>query len=390
MYASDLRDRYRREKWAKEQRRDDVVDDGSSQPSPKRSRSEVESKTSAGSTHEESDYWVQLTSNELVEYQGGKNPHNILPPFLTDEEREEIYLALTLPEGASISRVSSMTGSFLEGGFSYADIEEKFSGHAVESSSRVTVLSDAHRVSDDTALSSLIKGDGFDASVCSSLTNGSSGTALRLGEECLNIKFHQTQGTSTPLDSRDSSPDTPSMEDDGVKSNDDTGEVSSEKIMDEKDELTQLEQLIAGIPFDELSIGTQTDADTHEEPEERISRDVFVREVCFVPCAAEGKVALGLECYDATSADNHPTVQKVDLSGPLVGRVFIGDAILAVNDKDTSGLSSEEIMELFESKDSTSEHATKMIKLTVMSSEADGGSLSDGQQSVDLESAVEI
>jgi hypothetical protein len=268
----------------------------------------------------------------------------------------------------------------LEGGFSHADFEEKFSGQAIESSSAVTVLSDAHRVSKDTALSSLIKGDGFDASVCSSLTNGSS------GEECLDIKFHQT----TPLTCLDVSKDTPFVEDDRVKSDDDTGELSGENVFDEKDEVTQLEQLIAGIPFDEMSIGTQTDADTHEEPEERISRDVFVRDICFVPCAAEGKVSLGLECYDATSADSHPTVLKVDLSGPLVGRVFIGDAILSVNDKDTSGLCSEEIIKLFESKDSTSEHATKMIKLTVMSSEADGGSLSDGQQSVDLDSAVEI
>lgn len=473
MYASDLRDWYchgnNNKWWSKESQRhhhDDVlVDvDGSSNcsqsPSAKRfPLEEAESKTSAGSTHEESDYWVQVTSHELVEYQ----PQNILPPL--HEERDENYnnLALTfLPaddddDDASISRVSSMTAaSYLEGGFSFVDLEETFSSHDAAKvssfSGNVTVLSDAHRVSEYTPLSSLIKGDGGDDDGF----DRRSGTAsLLLGKKGANVKVHQTQDTTTttttpPLASLDDcSLDTTFVQDDRVKSNDNTGEevsgekiiderdeltlleqliddvpsdersigtptthaadahesvqddrvksnydtddVSGDKIMDERDELSLLEQLIANIPFDEMSIGTQTDADTHEESEERISRDVFVREVCFVPCTAdEGKVSLGLEFYNATN-DYHPTVQKVDLSGPLVGRVFIGDAILAVNDKDTVGLAPEEILELCESRDSLSEqHATKMTKLTVMSSVADGGSLSDGQQSVDFDSAIEI
>jgi hypothetical protein len=395
-----LRDRYRHEKWATEQRNQDVVDDDSTQKSVYRSRVEGESQTSAGSTHQESAYWVQVT-NELVEYQ--RNSQKILPPLISDEAaRDENCLALTLPDDNSISRVSTLTASLVEGGFSsygsfssYDDFEEKLSHHSIESSSDVTELSDSDRVPDDTALASLIK---CDASVCSSLTSiGSQSTVLLLGEECLDIKFRQTPDTSSPF-SLVLSPDTPLVDDGGVVSDYDTGVLSGEKLIDESDELAQLEQIIAGIPFDEMSIGTPMPdnveerkdvEETREEPEES-SRDVFVRQVCFAPCATGEKVSLGLELYDASSAETYPTVSKVDLSGLLVGRLFIGDAILAVNDQDTCGLCSEEIMKLLESEDSASEHGTKMITMTVMSSESDGGSLSDGQQSIDLDSAVEV
>jgi hypothetical protein len=397
-YASDLRDRYRHEKWATEQLHQDVVDDNSTQKSVYRSRVEGESQTSAGSTHQESGYtyWVQVT-NDLVEYQGSSR--RILPPLLTDEAtRDENYLALTLPEVNSISRVSTLTASFVEGGFSsyesfssHDDMDEKnFSHHGIESSEDVTELSDSHRVSDDTPLASLIK---CDASNCSSLTNGSQSTVLLLGEECLNIKFHQTPETSSF--SLEVSPDTPFVDDDGVISDYDDGVLSGEKLIDEPDELAQLDQIIAGIPFDEMSNytpmqdsveGRNDVEDTREEPEES-SRVVFVRQVCFAPCAT---VSFGLELHDASSAETYPTVSKVDLSGPLVGRLFIGDAILAVNDHATCGLCSEEIMKLFESEDPASEDSAKMIALTVMSSESDGGSLSDEQQSIDLDSAVEV
>jgi hypothetical protein len=185
------------------------------------------------------------------------------------------------------------------------------------------------------------------------------------------------------------------VDDDGVISDYDDGVLSGEKLIDEPDELAQLDQIIAGIPFDEMSNytpmqdsveGRNDVEDTREEPGES-SRVVFVRQVCFAPCAT---VSSGLELHDAPSAETYPTVSKVDLSGPLVGRLFIGDAILAVNDHATCGLCSEEIMKLFESEDPASEDSAKMIALTVMSSESDGGSLSDEQQSIDLDSAVEV
>jgi hypothetical protein len=396
-YASDVRDRYRHEKWVTEQRDQDVVDDNSTQKSVYRSRVEGESLTSAGSTHQESGYTyrVQVT-NELVKYQG--NSQIILPPLLVDEvECDENFLALTLPEYNSISRISTLTASFVEGGFSfngsfsaYDDMEEKLSHRCIESSEKVTELSDSHRVSDDTPLASLIK---CDASNCSSLTNGSHSAVLLLGEECLDIKFHQTPDTR-PV-SLEVSPDTPFVDDDGVMSGNDAGVLSGEKLIDESDELAQLNQIIAGIPFDEMSNytpmhddveGRNDVEDTREEAEES-SRVVFIRQVCFVPCAT---VSFGLELHDASSAETYPTVSTVDLSGPLVGRVFIGDGILAINDHETCGLCSEQIMKLFESEDPASEHGTKMITLTVMSSESDGGSLSDEQQSIDLDSAVEV
>ena len=413
LYASDLRDRYNHEKWASEQRRlQEVADDNSTEKSACHDRSENESNATTGSTAAESGYWVQVTSNELVEYTGGQNRQNILPPLLADEPREEVELALTcLPlddDDNSISRVSTLTASFMEGGFSYADIEEKMSRHAIESSSDVTELDDYHRVADDTALRSLIKDamDDYEGSVCSSLTNASS-TRLR-GEECLDLKGqagNQTTPDSTPLPSLEVSPDTPLVDDDGVQRE---GNATNELLRDQRhadtangNELAQLEQLIAGIPFDEMSYGTsshvtsdnQNDNEVRDEPEET---EAYLRDVCFVPCASGGNVSLGLLIYDAPSEEGYPTVAHVDFSGPLAGQLFIGNAILAVNDTNTTGLSSEEVMELFERSDSIMkepEHAKQMIKLTVMSLESDGGSSSDGQQSLDLgfpESAEEV
>jgi len=424
VYASDMRERRLYDKRVKEHGHQDVVDDNSSQKSAFRSRVGGESQTSAGSmhgSHTESGYWVHArvastNSTELVEYEGGGNPQNMLPPMLADEARAEEpnnALALTrIPDDASISRVSTLTMSLKEQSrYSYgADIEEKLSRYAIESSSHVTELDDAHRVSDDTKLTSLVKGGmaAEDASVCSSLTNGSS--AQLLGEDCLDVKFHQTP-EGTPFASLEVSPDTPHEEEYDVEMHasdvdDDDFTIDSHEQAN-GNELAQLEQLLAGIPFDEMSQGTPTGTDDDDDDdakdvpmdtdsnEKESGRDVYVRDVCFVPYLMEGKVSLGLELFDATSEESFPTVATLDLDGPLIGQVLIGDAIIAVNEKDTSGLSSEETMKLlefqiFHAGDMETDQTTKMIKMTVMSPGTDEGSLSDDQQSIDLESATEI
>ena len=427
MYASDVRERRRATKWTSEHHgQDDVVDDDSSQKSAFRSRvGDGESQTSAGSMHgsnAESGFWVHAKvatskSTELVEYEGGNgtNPQNMLPPMLADEARAEDAanhnLALTtISDDASISRVSTLTMSLKESAYSYsAGIEEKLSRYAIESSSHVTELDDAHRVSDDTKLTSLVKGGmddaDVDASVCSSLTGGSHSTAQLLGEDCLDVKFHQTP-ESTPFDSLETSPETPIVDEEHdveIQSDEDDDDFTIDSHEQGKNELVQLEQLLAGIPFDELSQGTparendeddevamDTEEDNLDEPTDS-KHDAYVRDVCFVPSPTEGKVSLGLELLDAATEDGFPTVSSIDLSGPLLGQVLLGDAIVAVNEKDTSGLSSNEVMKLVGDSPNGAEDAGKMIKLTVMSSAKNEGSLSDGEDdSIDLESATEI
>ncbi len=419
MYASDVRERRRANKWASDHGHDDVVDDDSSQKSAFRSRvGDGESQTSAGSMHAESGFWVHAKvamskSTELVEYEGGNgtNPQNMLPPMLADEARAEDLashnLALTtISDDASISRVSTLTMSLKESAYSYsAGIEEKLSRYAIESSSHVTELDDAHRVSDDTKLTSLVKGGmddaDVDASVCSSLTGGSHSTAQLLGEDCLDIKFHQTP-ESTPFDSLETSPETPIVESDNdeIQSDEDDDDFTIDSHEQGNNELVQLEQLLAGIPFDEMSQGTparQTDEDdevardtedSHDEP--TCSKyDTYVRDVCVVPSPTDGKISLGLELLDAATEDGFPTVSSIDLSGPLLGQVLLGDAIVAINEKDTSGFSSKEVMKLV--VDTPNGDEDKMIKLTIMSSAKNEWSLSDGEDdSIDLESATEI
>lgn len=416
LYVSDLRERRRHAKWAEEHHHQDVVDDNSSQKSAFRSRVGGESQTSAGSMHgsnAESSYWVHARvesskSTELVEYEGGGNPQNMLPPMLADEARPEEAnhtLALTRIEqdDASISRVSTLTMSLKEGGYSYGgvDIEDKFSRCAIESSSNVTELDDAHRVSDDTKLTSLVKGgmseDNADVSVCSSLTNGSQSTAQLLGEDCLDIKLQTPE--ATPFASLEVSPDTPHVEEDDVvmKSDDEDDDdftIDSHEAS-KVNELAQLEQLLSGIPFDELSQGTPApnENDGPNEAQEETMQEGYVRNVCFVPYAMEGKISLGLVLVDASSEDGFPNVSDIDLNGPLAGQVFVGDAIVAVNEKDTSGLSSKEVMMLFVGANTQVDgREGKTIKLTVMTSQAtEEGSSSDGEDdSIDLASATEV
>jgi hypothetical protein len=331
--------------------------------------------------------------------------------MLADEARAEDLashnLALTtISDDASISRVSTLTMSLKESAYSYsAGIEEKLSRYAIESSSHVTELDDAHRVSDDTKLTSLVKGGmddaDVDASVCSSLTGGSHSTAQLLGEDCLDIKFHQTP-ESTPFDSLETSPETPIVESDNdeIQSDEDDDDFTIDSHEQGNNELVQLEQLLAGIPFDEMSQGTparQTDEDdevardtedSHDEP--TCSKyDTYVRDVCVVPSPTDGKISLGLELLDAATEDGFPTVSSIDLSGPLLGQVLLGDAIVAINEKDTSGFSSKEVMKLV--VDTPNGDEDKMIKLTIMSSAKNEWSLSDGEDdSIDLESATEI
>lgn len=412
LYASDLRERRVHAKWAAEHNNQDVVDDNSSQKSAFRSRVGGESQTSAGSMHgsnAESGYWVHAhvastNSTELVEYKGGSNPQNMLPPMIADEARAEDTnhnLALTRIEqdDASISRVSTLTMSLKEGGYSYgADIEEKLSRYAIESSSNVTELDDAHRVSGETKLTSLVQGDmpeENDASVCSSLTNGSQSTAKLIGEDCLDVKLHQTPDRTplaSPFASLEVSPDTPHVEEEDavMESDEDDDDFTIDSHEAKENELAQLEHLLAGIPFDELSQGTP--APQESDVYAKSNRSAHVRDVCFVPYAMEGIISFGLELFDAASEDGFPTASEIDLQGPLAGKVFVGDAIVAVNEKDTSGFSSNEVIKLCVGARAQLDGSEgKTIKLTVMTMETkDGEEEEEEDDSIDLESATEI
>jgi hypothetical protein len=446
LYASDLRDRYKHEQLVQQQQEElngPLDDDNSSQKSMQNSKT-----TSVPSTDAEGGYYITARlNNEIVEYRGADNrKNNILPPMMLTDGREYFQTELRAIEaaphddddGRSISRVSTLTTSLVEGGYggytSYADIEEKKSRRAIESSSAEP--SDNHRVTDQTNLKELVANaakeghpsdendstvaENNDASVCSSLTNGSntpSGSPKLLGEHCLERES---------MSSLEFSPDTPQLDESPEKRGEDGHEVAKKprahRVQENDNQLSQLEQLVARIPFvnkfggvsspQAAATAASTNDDAkHEAPEDEppvvpaaatdgCEEDSYVRDIYFVPCTEECSPSLGLELSDAKSPEAWTRVIKVEDLSPLVGRIFVGDLILSVNDIDTAGRSSKNVLELLEKThahvdgvDESSVASSRMTKLTVIGAESDNGSLSDGQQSFDLgqpESGVEV
>lgn len=406
LYASDLRDRHRHEQWVNEQRHgQELVDDNSSQKSTCVDGDvQSQSMTSAGSS--QSGFWVELNNKQIVEYKGN-GASNMLPPMVADENPGgEDYYGMELkrlgpPDDVSISRVSTLTASLVEGGgyssYSFGDIEEKAS--RVDSSSAVTELSDTHRVSHDTVFSSLFKSppEDNDISVCSSLTNGSgttNGTPHLLGVRCLD---GGKDGVANGTSSLEVSPDTPQVEE-LTEGRQDNGDESKRPFRN-RQPLAQLEQLISRIPLDELSSPISRDNEERDGPEEDAGVKTFLRDIYFVPFAAEASLSHGFEMNNAATSTSHASISKVDSSSPLFGRLFIGDLVLSVNDIDTVGLTGQDVLHLMEethvrtSDGEGSISASNMTKLTVMSYESDGDSLSEGQESLDFgepESVVEV
>lgn len=321
LYAHDIRDRFR-------------------ETTPDDSKSEAEivegDTTSAGSTSNgESGYWINTTSNALV-------PYPMLPPIATNEDGQA-------NDDLSIAHMSTLTGSNFDSHWSFG-VEDKLK--SIENSSCVTELSDEHLVPVDiSGLSMLIKkrkatDDG------SSFESDDDEEAL-LGETCLD----SYEPLDSPRPSFEYTPDsTP-----GKEERDATSEGSEDSDERMGPTLKNLDHFMDDVPFEQMSIAPSV-----------------VRDIYFVPGSANVAIGLALDKHD------YPIIANVDPSSPLVGRVFIGDSILSLNDIDGMDFSAEECMTVLE--------AGLMVKLTVQSIEPESAS-DDGSSVVDLddlEGAVEV
>ena len=76
-----------------------------------------------------------------------------------------------------------------------------------------------------------------------------------------------------------------------------------------------------------------------------------------------------------------PFIASVEENSPLAGRLFEGDILLAVNNVETTGLCGDEVSKSFSESggvqelgddDESTPSQTRVVKLTIMSSQSDG------------------
>jgi len=123
-----------------------------------------------------------------------------------------------------------------------------------------------------------------------------------------------------------------------------------------------------------------TAADTLSSMVDHDARDC-IRDIYLVHTSL-ATVDLQVVLTSAVCESMHPTVQVVHPDSPLHHRLCAGDFLLAVNDSNVAGCTAEAVTALFclngsahgAAKDGAVPVSAKMLKLTVMSSQADGAS----------------
>lgn len=113
----------------------------------------------------------------------------------------------------------------------------------------------------------------------------------------------------------------------------------------------------------------------------------YVRSIFFVPvCGTAGSAhALGIELEGTSSSTNHPSVKSIHGESPLRGRVFEGDVVLAVNNKDATGLGGKEVSRLATDGSKLSD----VIKLTVISNKPDGSDTGSDTDQASIDTGIE-
>lgn len=277
----------------------------------------------------------------------------ILPPLVVNDSdtAEKDY-----PEDLSISRVSTLTQSMMEShiysNYSFGVVESK--AGSLSNSSVVTELSDENRVTQHTALITLMKDEECPpapASPCSSLSSSvNSDDSALLGENLPDaIAPHTPTGLSSPFEY------TPAD-----KGKVDEGDAKRKRVKYTTDTDAQLEHLVTNTPLNELWI-----------------RPSLVRDVYLVPHGKMGHVGSGLHLGSA-GPNCYPHVEAVDSPSSVAGLVVIGDRILSIGDTSTAGLSVEETLVLIELCLTLGDIHNGEVKMTVCRTPSGSGSFSDG------------
>jgi hypothetical protein len=200
-----------------------------------------------------------------------------------------------------------------------------------------------------------------------------------------------------------------------VPNNDDGGddELRIVELSDQADERSQVEQLLTTFIYHSEGGDGPHSTLRGEEEDRTISAtssdddEYFIRDIFYVPTtSAEGSTNdLILHVIGADCPLTHPMISFVGEDSPLAGRVFPGDYVLSINEEEAGGMSSEDVLahllagsspiiatwkkeeqahvETMLGNNNEVVGSIKMIKLTVMSSHADGSDTTDA--SVDLD-----
>ena len=305
----------------------------------------IERDTISGSTVSGSSSFVQS-----LQYEG--TDERILPPLVANDSD---IADIEYPEDLSISRISTLTQSMMSShiysNYSFGVVESK--AGSVSTSSVVTELSDENRVTQHTALITLMKDEESPPapdSPCSSLSSSvNSDDSALLGENLPDaIDPYTPTRFSSPLEYSPS--DKGNVEDD---------DSTRKRVKYTTDTEAQLDHLVAKTPLDDLWI-----------------RPSLVRDVTLVPDGIVGRVGLGLQLGSA-GPNCYPHVEVVHSTSSVAGLVFIGDLILSIGDTSTVGLSVEETLLLMEVCLKLGDTQNR-VKMTVCRAPSGSGSFSDG------------
>jgi hypothetical protein len=362
---------------------------------------------------------TSASSNMSERWVGGGDHPMMLPPFppnADDAEDMEMALACIPPKHISLSHVSTMTSSLVDGNVWEDRIvpsdNSQAAGGGVLEQHTVTELSDTNRVGDRTDLGSLVQSPDnherkivvmssspirSESSRCSNLTDISEGTESTpelAGETVLKDEEATLKKKNTvPRTSLDFSDDTPSDEERDAVVDSQLNYCAHGVDVDVRDspsQQTQLEHLIASIPVA-----------VHDM--QAVPIQDYIRDIYFVVGTAttQNGVDFGLDLLDATCPVTHPSVVGVHANSPLLGRIFTGDFVLHVNNTDVVGQSAVQVAKLLECKNNgddaqddmegaTTTKTKTVIKLTVMSSHVDGASDTDGASDADGQASLDL
>lgn len=151
-------------------------------------------------------------------------------------------------------------------------------------------------------------------------------------------------------------------------------------------QLSQLKHILLSIPVDGEGRTFSPERELNVMPE--TIEEEYIRDVYFVPFNEIGGPSrlnsLGLDIVQPIWPMTHPSIVSVSPESPLSGRIFPGDVIVSVNDRDMASLEPQSVLKhIRKSTGST-------IKITVLStSDIDDGGVSVEDYGLE-ESAVEI